>query len=320
MACAQHAVVKDVAGPTATRLRNVAVLISKDCIRTAPSLGRTLCLLLWCSSWEGCSIKMKQGAFAFRAWGGKRKGAGRKPVRARAGVRHRRRPVLKSRFPVHVTWRMRDEVWNLRSRRCFTALSRAFWGGSDRFGFRLVHYSVQGNHVHLLVEARDEKSLSRGMNGFGRAGGAWAQSGDATAGQGVGGSVSRAHFEDADGGAARARVSAAECAAPLRPRGGGRVCVAGGGGGGGDVLVAADLLAGFVGGGAGEDDVAVADVGGAGDGLGALFELGGGGAEVGVAADVAADAGRAGDRHAHDGEAAEDAVAVVGLDEAALAI
>jgi REP element-mobilizing transposase RayT len=74
---------------------------------------------------------------------------------------------LKARFPVHVTWRMRDEVWSLRSRRCFTALSRAFWGGSDRFGFRLVHYSVQGNHVHLLVEARDEKSLSRGMNGLG---------------------------------------------------------------------------------------------------------------------------------------------------------
>jgi REP element-mobilizing transposase RayT len=88
-------------------------------------------------------------------------------MRARAGVWHRRRPELKARFPVHVTWRMRDEVWNLRSRRCFTALARAFWGGCDRFGFRLVHYSVQGNHVHLLVEARDERSLSRGMNGLG---------------------------------------------------------------------------------------------------------------------------------------------------------
>jgi REP element-mobilizing transposase RayT len=110
---------------------------------------------------------MKQRVFAFRTWGGRRKGAGRKPARARAGVRHRRRAVLKARFPVHVTWRMREEVWNLRSRRCFTALARAFWGGCDRFGFRLVHYSVQGNHVHLLVEARDERSLSRGMNGLG---------------------------------------------------------------------------------------------------------------------------------------------------------
>ncbi len=110
---------------------------------------------------------MKQGAFRFRTWGGKRRGAGRKPSRQRAGVVHRRRPLLKARFPVHVTWRMRDGVWNLRSRRCFTALARAFWAGATRFGFKLVHYSVQGNHVHLLVEARDEKALSRGMNGMG---------------------------------------------------------------------------------------------------------------------------------------------------------
>jgi REP element-mobilizing transposase RayT len=53
---------------------------------------------------------------------------------------------------------MKDGVWNLRTRRCFTALSRAFWGGANRFGFRLVHYSVQGNHVHLLVEAQDENT------------------------------------------------------------------------------------------------------------------------------------------------------------------
>src|SRR5262249_56515976 len=110
---------------------------------------------------------MKQAAFRFRTWGGRRKGAGRKPVRARAGVVHRRRPVLKARFPVHVTWRMREGVWNLRSRRCFSALARAFWRGADRFGFRLVHYSVQGNHLHLLVEAKDERALSRGMNGLG---------------------------------------------------------------------------------------------------------------------------------------------------------
>ena len=68
---------------------------------------------------------------------------------------------------MHVTWRMRQGVWGLRTRRCFWALARAFWGGANRFGFRLVHYSVQGNHVHLLVEAEDEKSLSRGMNGLG---------------------------------------------------------------------------------------------------------------------------------------------------------
>src|SRR4051812_16845088 len=110
---------------------------------------------------------MRQRSFEFRSWGGRRRGAGRKPAGARAGVRHQPRAVLAARFPVHVTWRMQPTVWNLRTRRCFTALARAFYGGANRFGFKLVHYSVQGNHLHLLVEARDQRALSRGMNGLG---------------------------------------------------------------------------------------------------------------------------------------------------------
>jgi len=38
----------------------------------------------------------------------------------------------------------------------------AFGDGCDRLGFRLVHYSIQGNHLHLIVEAQDEKALARG--------------------------------------------------------------------------------------------------------------------------------------------------------------
>jgi REP element-mobilizing transposase RayT len=60
----------------------------------------------------------------------------------------------------------KDVVW-LRKPSSFRVLARAFWGGANRFGFRLVHYSVQGNHLHLLVEAQDERALSRGMNGLG---------------------------------------------------------------------------------------------------------------------------------------------------------
>jgi REP element-mobilizing transposase RayT len=58
-------------------------------------------------------------------------------------------------------------VWNLRSRRCFSRISECFFRGRDRFGFRLVHFSVQGNHLHLIVEARDERALARGMQGLG---------------------------------------------------------------------------------------------------------------------------------------------------------
>jgi putative transposase len=110
---------------------------------------------------------MRQTSFRFRSRGGRKGRSGRRPSGDRARLRHAKRPRLQARFPVHVTWRMRQGVWNLRTRRCFTALARAFWGGANRFGFRLVHYSVQGNHVHLLVEANDEKALSKGMNGLG---------------------------------------------------------------------------------------------------------------------------------------------------------
>src|SRR6516164_6596108 len=107
---------------------------------------------------------VRQLAFGFSTWGGKRRKAGR-PGSDRQS--HLTRPVLKARFPVHVTWRMDGEVWNLRSRRCFTVLRRAMYAGAARFGFRLVHYAVMGNHMHLIVEAPDRQTLGRGMKGLG---------------------------------------------------------------------------------------------------------------------------------------------------------
>jgi len=65
-----------------------------------------------------------------------------------------------------VTLRLRAEVWNLRTHRCFRALRRAFQRGCERFGYRLVHFSVQGNHIHLVVEAPDAVQLGRAMKGL----------------------------------------------------------------------------------------------------------------------------------------------------------
>ncbi len=53
-----------------------------------------------------------------------------------------------------------------RSRRSFRVLRRAFAAGGDRFGLRLCEFSVQGNHLHLVVEATDRRALSRGMQGL----------------------------------------------------------------------------------------------------------------------------------------------------------
>jgi REP element-mobilizing transposase RayT len=65
-----------------------------------------------------------------------------------------------------VTLRVRRDVWELRTHRCFRTLQRAFAGGCARFGYRLVHFSVQGNHLHLIVEAPDVVALGRAMKGL----------------------------------------------------------------------------------------------------------------------------------------------------------
>ena len=95
--------------------------------------------------------------------GGKRVGAGRKSAGLKAGVCHAARPGLSRHHPVHVTLRVRREVWHLRSRRCFRAIAKAFADGKRRAGFGLIHFSVQGNHLHLIVEAEDAVRLARGI-------------------------------------------------------------------------------------------------------------------------------------------------------------
>ncbi len=100
------------------------------------------------------------------SWGGRRKGAGRKPKGTLRLVSHRSRPVHLARHPLHVVWRMRPEVPSLRKRAVMDLLRLVLSAGGSRATFRLVHYSVQGNHVHLVVEAHDKLSLSRGMQGL----------------------------------------------------------------------------------------------------------------------------------------------------------
>jgi putative transposase len=99
-------------------------------------------------------------------WGGRRKGAGRKPKGPRALMTHTARPALAPRFPVHVTLRVLPHVWNLRSRRSFRVLGRALSQGGDRFGMRICEFSIQGNHLHMVAEAADARALSRGMQGL----------------------------------------------------------------------------------------------------------------------------------------------------------
>ena len=111
--------------------------------------------------------KQRQTEFGFTNWGGKRPGAGRKPKGERAGVSHAKRPRLRASYPVLVTLRLCEGLPSLRYDDSHEVLKRAFAAGSEGEGFRVVEYSVQSNHVHLLAESRDEQALARGMNGLG---------------------------------------------------------------------------------------------------------------------------------------------------------
>jgi putative transposase len=110
--------------------------------------------------------KTKQLPLGLPVRGGKRRGAGRKPQGDRALVSHRARPRFAAPTAVHVTLRVAHAIPSLRSSRRFAIIKGCLLRSRGRFGVRLAEYTVLGNHVHLIVEADDSASLSRGLQGL----------------------------------------------------------------------------------------------------------------------------------------------------------
>ena len=124
-----------------------------------------------------------------RGRGGPDRNQGRKKTKFDY-VPHTARDFLDRRHPVHVTTKVVEAVGTLRGAKLWAAVRRAFvfgcvYGESDRKAtprsavpagaagkkarrvrFRIVHFSVQGRHIHLVCEAASRKWLSRGIQGF----------------------------------------------------------------------------------------------------------------------------------------------------------
>ena len=98
--------------------------------------------------------------------GGARPGAGRKPNKTRRRVAHTTRERVTRHSAVHVTQRVDTRGFSLRTKRTGAALRTCFRFGAERFGFRLIEYSIQRDHLHFIVEADNTRSLSRGMQGL----------------------------------------------------------------------------------------------------------------------------------------------------------
>ncbi len=111
--------------------------------------------------------RVQQGLLQFPLeWGERREGAGRKPASGKRRVAHRKKAELKKDCPLHITIRLRSGLPSMRRKAAYCVLRAAFAAGKERFGFRLVHYSVMGTHAHLIVEADDCRALRRGMSGL----------------------------------------------------------------------------------------------------------------------------------------------------------
>lgn len=67
---------------------------------------------------------------------------------------------------MHVTLKVLPGAPVLRRGVCFRTIRGAFVAGKAKPGFRLVHFTVQTNHLHLICEAADKDQLSRGMQGL----------------------------------------------------------------------------------------------------------------------------------------------------------
>jgi REP element-mobilizing transposase RayT len=94
--------------------------------------------------------------------GGFRPGAGR-PARRAGTVHHVRRPGLPAGCPAHLTLRVRSGVGSLRSRAFVREFKASLAQACERGAFRVVHYSLQRDHVHLIVEAAGKRPLGSGM-------------------------------------------------------------------------------------------------------------------------------------------------------------
>jgi putative transposase len=108
----------------------------------------------------------KQTEMVFRSRGGKRDGAGRKARPERKGlVAHAARPVLAAKTPVHITMRAVRGTSQLRQELVFKSVRRQL-AKTSRGETRIVHFSVQRDHLHLIVEAPDRATLARRMQGL----------------------------------------------------------------------------------------------------------------------------------------------------------
>ncbi len=91
------------------------------------------------------------------------KRAGRPAIHDR-GIRHRRREYIGRPHSLHVTVKLNRA--DIKNKSILKILRYAIQRARFR-GLRVVHYTLEHNHVHLLIEGESNLMLSKGMQGLG---------------------------------------------------------------------------------------------------------------------------------------------------------
>ncbi len=93
-----------------------------------------------------------------RGWGGLREKSGRQRIRSK-GVAHSSREKVTSRTPVHVNFKYKIAIRNKETLK----LLRKSIQNARKHGLKVLHYSFQHNHIHLILEAETNSILTKGM-------------------------------------------------------------------------------------------------------------------------------------------------------------
>ena len=90
--------------------------------------------------------------------GGFRPKAGRKRIHSK-GVSHSKRELITKRTPQHINFKFNCYIKN---KDCLKLLKHAI-DNARKMGLKIIHFSLQSNHVHLITEAENNDILTRGM-------------------------------------------------------------------------------------------------------------------------------------------------------------
>lgn len=94
-----------------------------------------------------------------------RKRAGRPPIHHPA-IRHTKRPKFFQTRSLHLTIKVRENKADIQNKKILLRLNRAIQLARKQ-GLKIIHFALEFNHVHLLVEAGNHQILHRGMQALG---------------------------------------------------------------------------------------------------------------------------------------------------------